>query len=88
VILVYVGIKLTVVSLGIRIDPILSLAIVATILAVSIFASWRNPEDPEVEGHAPLPWPTDEGDPPDGDAGGGAAPGHPTMRGGPAIGDA
>ena len=81
VILVYVGVKLTVVNLGIKIDPILSLAIVATILAVSIVASWRNPEEPEVEGHAALPWPTDEG----GAASGGAASGHPTTGGGPAI---
>jgi len=78
VILVYVGVKLTVVNLGIKIDPILSLAIVMTILAVSIVASWRNPEEPEVEGHVPLPWPTDEpGAGPAGDAAtaGAAAPG-------------
>jgi tellurite resistance protein TerC len=60
VILVFVGVKLTVVNLGIKIDPVLSLVVVGTILAVSILASWRNPEEPEVEGHDPLPWPTDE----------------------------
>jgi tellurite resistance protein TerC len=71
-ILVFVGVKLTVVNLGIKIDPILSLVVVGTILAISIYASWRNPEEPGVEGHPHLPWPTDEpgddapGDPPEG----------------------
>ncbi|MEP7378396.1 MAG: TerC family protein [Chloroflexota bacterium] len=62
VILVYVGIKLTVVNLGIKIDPILSLVVVVTILGVSIAASWRNPQEPQVEDHPNLPWPTDEDD--------------------------
>jgi tellurite resistance protein TerC len=65
VILVFVGVKLTVVNLGIKIDPILSLVIVGSILAVSIAASWRRPEEPEVEGHPGMPWPTDEPDEPD-----------------------
>ena len=60
VILVFVGVKLTVVNLGIKIDPILSLVIVGSILAVAIAASWRRPEMPEVEGHPGMPWPTDE----------------------------
>ena len=52
--------KLTVVNLGIKIDPIVSLVIVTSILAVAIAASWRRPETPEVEGHPGMPWPTDE----------------------------
>ena len=60
VILVFVGIKLTVVNLGIKIDPIISLIVVLSILAVAIVASWLRPETPEVEGHPDLPWPTDE----------------------------
>jgi tellurite resistance protein TerC len=88
VILVYVGVKLTVVNLGIKIDPILSLVIVASILAVAIVASWRNPEEPEVEGHADLPWPTDEDDAPGGTAGEGPSSGRPDLRSGPATGDA
>jgi tellurite resistance protein TerC len=60
VILVFVGVKLTVVNLGIKIDPILSLVIVVSILAVAIAASWRRPETPEVEGHPGMPWPADE----------------------------
>ena len=43
VILVFVGIKLTVVNLGIKIDPMVSLVVVGSILAVSIVASWREP---------------------------------------------
>jgi tellurite resistance protein TerC len=73
VILVFVGVKLTVVNLGIKIDPLVSLVVVGSILATAIVASWLRPETPEVEGHPDLPWPTDEpGD--DGPAGGGAAP--------------
>jgi tellurite resistance protein TerC len=72
VILVFVGIKLTVVNLGIKIDPIISLIVVLSILAVAIVASWLRPETPEVEGHPDLPWPTDE--PGAGPAGGDAAP--------------
>jgi tellurite resistance protein TerC len=59
-ILVFVGLKLTVVNLGVKIDPILSLVVVGTILAVAIAASWRRPETPEVAGHPGMPWPTDE----------------------------
>jgi tellurite resistance protein TerC len=77
VILVFVGVKLTVVNLGVKIDPILSLAVVLAILAISIYASWRNPEEPKVEGHPHLPWPTDEpggddaaGEPPEGGSAG------------------
>ncbi len=47
VILVFVGVKLTVVNLGIKIDPIPSLVIVVSILAVAIAASWRRPEPTE-----------------------------------------
>jgi len=64
VILVFVGVKLTVVNLGIKIDPILSLVIVTSILAVAMAASWRRPEVPEVEGHPGMPWPTDESNEP------------------------
>ena len=77
VILVFVGVKLTVVNLGVKIDPILSLVVVGTILATAIVASWRRPETPEVEGHPDLPWPTDE--PGDGPAGGDAAPAGATA---------
>ncbi|MCU0254709.1 MAG: TerC family protein [Acidobacteria bacterium] len=70
VILVFVGVKLTVVNLGIKIDPIVSLIVVGTILGTAIVASWLRPETPEVEGHPDLPWPTDELG--DGPAGGGA----------------
>jgi hypothetical protein len=59
-----------VVNLGIKIDPIVSLIVVGTILGTAIVASWLRPETPEVEGHPDLPWPTDE--PGDGPAGGGA----------------
>lgn len=47
VILVFVGVKLTVVNLGIKVDPIPSLVIVISILAVAIAASWRRPETTE-----------------------------------------
>ena len=60
VILVFVGVKLTVINLGIKIDPILSLVVVTGILTVAILASWLRPVPPEVEGHPDLPWPTDD----------------------------
>jgi tellurite resistance protein TerC len=47
VVLVFVGVKLTVVNLGIKIDPIHSLAIVTSILAVAIAASWPRPKPTE-----------------------------------------
>ena len=50
--------------MGIKIDPILSLVVVTSILALAIAASWRRPEMPEVEGHPGMPWPTDEPDEP------------------------
>ncbi len=60
VILIFVGVKLTVINLGIKIDPILSLVVVIGILTVAILASWLRPVPPEVEGHPDLPWPTDD----------------------------
>jgi tellurite resistance protein TerC len=60
VILVFVGVKLTVVNLGIKIDPIVSLVVVGSILLAAIVASWLRPAPPEVQGHPDLPWPTDE----------------------------
>jgi tellurite resistance protein TerC len=79
VILVFVGVKLTVVNLGVKIDPILSLVVVMAILAISIYASWRRPQEPEVEGHTPLPWPTDQ----PGDDGAGSPPGGAGSAGSP-----
>ena len=70
VILAFVGVKLTVINLGIKIDPILSLVVVTGILTVAILASWLRPAPPEVEGHPDLPWPTDD---PDGGSGSAAA---------------
>jgi len=68
-ILVFVGAKLTVVNLGVKIDPLLSLIVVGSILAAAIVASWLRPAQPEVAGHPDLPWPTDEPEdgPDDGD---------------------
>ena len=60
VILVFVGVKLTVVNLGIKIDPILSLVVVVSILAVAIAASGRRPETTEGMSHPGMPWLTDE----------------------------
>ncbi len=82
-ILVFVGVKLMLVNLGLKIDPVLSLVVVGAILAVSIVASWRRPETPEVEGHPDLHWPTDEPsdeptDQPGGGPGAGAASGAGT----------
>jgi tellurite resistance protein TerC len=50
VILVFVGIKLLLHDL-VKIDPLVSLAVVGAILAVTIVASWLRPGEPEVEGH-------------------------------------
>ena len=70
VILVFVGVKLVVINLGIKIDPILSLVVVISILTASVLASWLRPAPPEVQGHPDLPWPTD-----DPDSGGGSTAG-------------
>ena len=55
VILVFVGVKLTVVNLGIKIDPILSLVVVVSILAVAITASWGRPETTKGMSHPGMP---------------------------------
>ena len=50
VILVLVGVKLLLHDV-VKINPLVSLAVVGVILAVTIAASWLRPGEPEVEGH-------------------------------------